>query len=30
MVNPNEIDDFKAKDLSYKIAEKIQKDMTYP
>ena len=30
MVNPQEIDDFKTKDLAYKIAEKIQKDMAYP
>jgi ribonuclease Y len=30
MVNPHEIDDFKTKDLSFKIAEKIQKEMAYP
>lgn len=30
MVNPQEIDDFKTKDLAYKIAEKIQNDMAYP
>lgn len=30
MVNPQEVDDFKTKDLSYKIAEKIQKEMAYP
>jgi ribonuclease Y len=30
MVNPLEVDDFKAKDLSFKIAERIQKDMAYP
>ncbi len=30
MVNPQEVDDFKTKDLSFKIAEKIQKDMAYP